>query len=118
MENAVIIKKLKFLVDDYACTYTYKNDIGDYYIYANSIFKIKIYEFKQFGDLDINFISSNENFHVDPSLDRPKNYAEIIKAKRGIKAFFGNSFEDKFWTLVAEIIKEKINTLENSYDGK
>ena len=111
MENKVIVEKLHFLISEYSCAYTYENDIGDLYYFTCELFKVNIYEFMQFNDLEITLIIDNQCYDINPSLDKPKEYYSILKKRKGIKGWFYFNYEQDFWDLVAKIIKEKILSL-------
>lgn len=109
MENNIILESLMFLINDYACTYKFEKNIGNFYTYANKNFKLIIYEFKQFDDLNINLIFNETNYNINPEIECPREFANIMKKKRGIKGWFYTNYEKDYWFLISQIIQKKLN---------
>ncbi len=112
MKNEIINKALDFLVTDYNCSLSYEFDHGSTYIYRNDIFKIVIFTWEQFDDLDVNLVYDLVNYHIDPYLEEPQKMSIINSKKKGIKGFFYNYYYDSdFWNIISLIIKNKLNQL-------
>lgn len=112
MENENIINAFKYLTDEYKCSYLFKNDHGDTYLFYNDVFKLKIYVWMQFNELDINLVYNMVNYHIDPYMEDPRKFLEIKKRQRGLKGLFYN-YDKEFWCAIAIIVKRKINYVIN-----
>ena len=110
MKNENLTKALEFLVSDYNCTLSYESDRGNRYLYSNDEFKVTVFSWEQFDDLDINLIYSSVNHHIDPYMEEPEKMNEIRSKRKGIRGFFYN-YDRDFWTLVSLILKNKLSSL-------
>ena len=108
MKNNYIIDNLNFLIKDYGCNFSFISDYGKTYLFFNNRFKLKIYEYKQLGELAIDLIVDMENYHIDPFLEEPKKIALLKNKGKGLRGLFYNSYEEDFWKIVSGIIKNKI----------
>lgn len=107
MKNPNIINAFEFLINEYNCQLLFDDNYGNHYLFQNNLFKLKIYVWEQFKELDINLIYNMENYHIDPFLEEPYKMSQINRKRKGIKKLFYNYGKD-FWILVSEIIKNKI----------
>lgn len=112
MENSNILDASNYLINEYKCSYSFDNNYGNTYLFYNDDFKVKIYVWEQFNDLDINLIYDMENYHIDPYLEEPQKMMEIKKGKRELKGFFYN-YDKEFWSVVSIIVKNKIKKIFN-----
>ncbi len=110
MKNPNIINAFEFLIDEYHCQLLFENTMGNHYLFQNDLFKLKIYVWEQFNEVDINLIYNMENYHIDPFLEEPYKMSLINKKRKGMKKVFYN-YDKDFWILVSEIIKNKIKQL-------
>lgn len=106
MKKNKIIYAFDYLISDYKCSFIFEENGGYNYIFQNEIFKLKIYVWEQFDELDINLIYNDTCFHIDPYIE---NNLLIIKRK-GFKGFFFN-YSEEFWMIVAQIVKNKIKEI-------
>lgn len=106
MKENKIINAFDYLINDYKCLLSFEENHGNHYIFQNKTFKLKIYVWEQFDELDINLIFNNECFHINPYIER-----QFLNSKRkGIRGFFFN-YSEEFWLIISEIVKNKINTI-------
>lgn len=117
MINKNIIDSFDFLINDYNCSVSFESDYGDSYEFYSRKFKLKIYVWEQFDELDINIIYNMENFHINPFIEEPHKISIINSKRKGIKGFFYN-YDREFWKIVADIVRNKImNLVNNSNKG-
>lgn len=105
MENK-IINAFDFLINDYNCSFIFEENGWNYYIYQNETFKLKIYVWEQFDELDINLIYKDECFHIDPYVED----CSLITKRKGIRGFFFN-YSEKFWIIVSSLVKERMKEI-------
>lgn len=106
MTNKNIINAFEYLINDYNCLLIFEETQGDSYCYQNNTFKLKIYVWEQFDELDINLIYKDECFHIDPYIED----RSLITKRKGIKGFFFN-YSREFRTIVSNIVKERMKEI-------
>ena len=110
MPNKNIVTALEFLIRDYRCSLSYEFDHGSRYLYDNGAFKLVIFHWEEFDDLDIHLVYNLQDYKIDPSFEEPKSIFEIKLKRKGIRGLFYN-FEKNYWEIVARIIKRKLQQL-------
>ena len=110
VKNENIITAFDFLIKEYNCTLSYEFDHGNRYLFFNDDFKVTIFTWEQFDDLNINLIYNMVNYHIDPYLEEPEKMYVIKTKKKGIRGFFYN-YDRDFWEVVSMILKNKLNQL-------
>lgn len=106
MKNNKIIKAFDYLITDYNCSLNFEENQGEHYSFQNAKFKLKIYVWEQFDELDINLIYNDECYHIDPYIED----FSLITKRKGLKGFFF-SYSEKFWMIIAKIVKNKIKEI-------
>ena len=106
MKKSTITKAFDYLLNDYHCVLFFEEKHGNHYSFQNETFKLKIYVWEQFDELDINLLYNNENFHINPYIEMPS----LTSKCKGLKGFFF-SYSDEFWLIIAEIVKNKIKEI-------
>lgn len=104
MKKNKIINAFNFLISEHHCLLYFEENHGNHYIFQNEVFKLKIYEWEQFDELTIDFICNDECFRINPYTEEPS----LITKRKGLKGFFF-IYSEEFWTIVARIVKNKIN---------
>lgn len=94
------------MTNNYNCLLIFEENTGNYYFYQNNTFKLKIYVWEQFDELDINLIYKDECFHINPYVED----RSLITKRKGIKGFFFN-YSKEFWTVVSNIVKERMKEI-------
>ena len=61
MKESKITSAFNYLFDDYHCSLSFEENYGNHYVFQNEIFKLKIYVWEQFDELDINLIDKVNN---------------------------------------------------------
>ena len=110
MPNKNTVTALEFLIRDYCCSLSYEFDHGSRYLYDNGVFKIVIFHWEEFDDLDIHLVYNLQDYKIDPSFEEPKSLFDIMLKKKGIRGLFYD-FEKDYWEIVAIIIKRKLQQL-------
>ena len=106
MREDKVLNAFDFLINYYNCSFAFEENGGTYYIYQNETFKLKIYVWEQFDELDINLIYKDECFHIDPYVEDHS----LITKRKGIKGHFFN-YSREFRTIVSNIVKERIKEI-------
>ena len=106
MKKNKIINAFDYLISDYNCSLIIENNQGNYYSFQNGTFKLKIYVWEQFDELDINLIYNDECFHINPYIED----SSLITRRKGLKGFFFN-YSEEFWVIIAKIVKNKIKEI-------
>ena len=110
MANKKIVTALDFLIRDYRCSFSYEFDHGSRYLYDNGAFKVVIFHWEEFDDLDIHLVYNLQDYKIDPSFEEPKLLFEIKRKKKGIRGLFYD-FEKDYWDVVARILKRKLQQI-------
>lgn len=106
MKKNKIINAFDYLITDYNCSMNFEKNQGEHYSFQNAKFKLKIYVWEQLDELDINLIYNGECFHIDPYIED----FSLITKRKGLKGFFF-SYSEKFWMIIAKIVKNKIKEI-------
>lgn len=106
MKKNKIINSFDYLISDYNCLLIFEENRGSNYIFQNETFKLKIYVWEQFDELDINLIYNDECFHINPYIID----SSLIAKRKGLKGFFFN-YSEEFWMIIAKIVENKIKEI-------
>lgn len=109
MKNDEVIKAFNFLVSEYNCTLYCDYIRGSHYNYINRVMNLLINVWEEFDELQITLIYKNEYYLIDPYEEEPL----LIKKTKGIIGHLFFAYSDKFWSIVAKIVRNKIEELDN-----